>query len=91
MPVNLGATPRQAVFFIYFVAVCLALGAVMMRSTTVLLSSGLHVLQAVMILGIVVILMRQSVVSGRRNQQLQKELDRLKQKHSKPSESPEGA
>jgi len=89
--VNLGATPRQAVFFIYFIAVCLALGAVMMRSTTVVLSSGLHVLQALMILGIVVILMRQSVVNGRRNQQLQQDLERLREKHSKPSESPEGA
>jgi UDP-GlcNAc:undecaprenyl-phosphate GlcNAc-1-phosphate transferase len=58
--VDLGASPKQAVMFIYFIAICLALGGVLMRSNQMLFSSTLHVLQTVMILAIVVILMRQS-------------------------------
>ncbi|HEQ60692.1 MAG TPA: undecaprenyl/decaprenyl-phosphate alpha-N-acetylglucosaminyl 1-phosphate transferase [Firmicutes bacterium] len=79
--VALGATPRQAVLFIYFIATCLALGGVVLRTNTALLSSSLHVVQALMILAIVVILMRQSLKNGSRNRQLESELHRLRRRY----------
>jgi len=79
--VYLGATPRQAVFFIYFIAVCLALSGVILRTNAAILSSGLHVVQALMILAIVVVLMRQSFKNGHRSRQLEGELRQLRQRY----------
>ncbi len=79
--VALGATPRQAVLFIYFIAVCLALSGVILRTNTAILSSSLHVVQALMILTIVVLLMRQSFKNGYRNRHLESELRRLRQRY----------
>ncbi len=60
--VALGATPRQAVVFIYFIAICLALGGVILRSNTVIITSSLQIIQTLMILSIIVLLMRQSLL-----------------------------
>lgn len=87
--VALGASPRQAVFFIYFIAICLALGGVILRSRQATFSSVLHILQAMMVLSIVVFLMRQSFKIGRRQEELESQIRQMQtgEPHPKRSDS----